>query len=339
MLQHTRDFLWVLLCPLSWLYGAIESIISRFKRPRKLIVPVISVGNIHWGGTGKTPLVMALAGHFQRHRPAVVSSGFGAKLRYQGAKCSLDLSENGPQLFGDEPWMIASLSRVDVYIGKNRCRVIDRYSVEKDHKLIILDDGFQHKEIDRTVNILLLPGDSSPWDSALIPLGNLREGFGSVRRADVVVISCSNEATETVAEWKSLLSHFAPDKRPVVARREWNGVEDSSGISIATLDGKWGAFCGIAQPERFKRDLESLGPISFFKAFPDHYSYQKKDIDELILSAKQIGLEGLITTQKDSFKVKSFFERSEVKLGVSKICYQLPNDFWADIENRVGLIC
>lgn len=339
MLQHSRDLLWVFLWPLSWLYGVIQSRIFRSKRSLKLSVPVISVGNIHWGGTGKTPLVMALADHFRKHRPAVVSSGYGSSLRKQGAKYSLELGEKGPQLVGDEPWMIASISQVDVYVGKDRCQVIDKYQVEKDHNLIILDDGFQHKAIARNVDILLLPGDYSPWDSALIPLGNLRESFGSVKRADLVVITCSNKESQMVADWKNLLCQFAPEKKAVVAERELSQVEDVSGKVIAKLDEKWGAFCGIAQPERFKKDLESLGPLSFFKVFPDHHSYQTRDFEELVHSAQKMGLEGLVTTQKDFFKVKSFFERAPIKLGVTKIQYKLAQDFWTEIENRVGLTC
>lgn len=197
MLQTIRDFLWVVLLPISWAYSVAVQLSFRFKKAQSPQIPTISVGNLHSGGTGKTPLVIQIADHFSSKKPAILSRGYRAKLSSRGAKVDLGVN-NGPALFGDEPWMMAQKAVASVYIGANRRQVLKSYQIEENHQLLILDDGFQHRQLNRGIDLVVIPGDEDPISSACLPAGTLREPLSSLKRASLVVITCSDSQAPQV---------------------------------------------------------------------------------------------------------------------------------------------
>jgi tetraacyldisaccharide 4'-kinase len=217
--------------------------------------------------------------------------------------------------------------------------VIKRYKVDQTHGLVILDDGFQHRAIQRDVEIVLLPGEVSPWESGLIPLGNLRESFDSLKRAGLILITCADKSHPFVNDWKALVSHYAPQSICLVAERKLQQISNANGKTITDLSGKWGAFCGIADPIRFQHDLRGLGINGFFKVFPDHHHYRREEMEHLISEAQKSELDGLVTTQKDFFKVRKFFSSTKIRLGIADIHYLLPDKFWRAVEQGITLIC
>ena len=327
MPQLAIDILWVVFLPLSWFYGCAASIVIAWKKSQRVKIPVISVGNIHTGGTGKTPLVVQIASHFTNLNPAIVSRGYQGKLSSEGAVCDLS-KENGPKLFGDEPYMMSQKTSATVYVGASRLKLIKKFSIDDKHGLIILDDGFQHKQIYRDVDILVLPGELSPWDSSCLPLGNLREPLRAIRRASCVVITCSSSSVGQTKDWISLVNQVSPSL-PVFVAERFLDLEWPESVAI-------GGFCGIAHPHRFKNDLEQKGPVTFFKCFSDHHQYKKSDIDLLMGEAKKAGLRALITTEKDFDKVAPFFQNHHFGLFAAQARYDLPEDFIHFIESRVA---
>lgn len=327
MLQSVRDILWIVLLPLSWVYGALVHFLIGKKQASQLGVPVISVGNLHSGGTGKTPLVIQLSHEFKSFRPAVVSRGYRGKLSTKGGFCDPS-SEDGPKLFGDEPWMISQQGDAAVYVGARRLKVIKDFSVDKKHRLIILDDGFQHRQVFRNVDIVVIPAEADPWEANCLPLGELREPLRAIKRASCVVITFSLNQKRKTELWCELVKSLAPQIPIFTAERifNWKSLSGSP----------WGAFCGIAHPERFRMDLEAIGKLQFFRAFPDHHSYKEKDIQTIILEAKKKNLKELVTTEKDYDKVFKWFQASAFPLSVARVKYQIPRDFVDFIESRVA---
>lgn len=322
-----NDILWLFLLPLSWIYGILSHFFILRKKSKKLSIPVISVGNLDSGGTGKTPLVIELARELEKYRPAIVSRGYRGKLSRQGALCD-PRSAEGPLFYGDEPWMMSQQTRAQVYVGARRLHTIANFGIESNHGVVILDDGFQHRQIFRDADILLIPGETDPWSTACIPLGRLREPLVAARRASCVVITCSSAKEKNVSQWLSFLSRLAPQLPVFVAERTVYLERASKGT--------FGAFCGIAHPERLESDLAQLGQVKLFKAFSDHHRYRKEDVMSLIGVAKELGLTELITTQKDYGKVSRWFEDFSFPLGLAVVRYQFPKEFIQLIESKVA---
>jgi tetraacyldisaccharide 4'-kinase len=329
MIQTIRDFFWVVFLPVSWVYSWSVLLSFRLKKTKSPKVPTISIGNIHSGGTGKTPLVIQIAAHYSDRKPAILSRGYRSKLSSQGARVDLGES-NGPALFGDEPWMMANKGVATVYIGANRKKVLETYKIETNHQLLILDDGFQHRQLNREVDLVVIPGDESPLSSNCLPAGNLREPLRALKRATVVVITCANRNSPQLLKWKSLIAQTAPEVPVFLAERKSHWPADSR---------TWGAFCGIANPSRFKKDLDKTCKLQFFKSFRDHNNYSRRELEGLIKAATQASVNALLTTEKDFPKVESFFRERGVPLFAVPVSYELPDDFWAFLEKRIEKAC
>lgn len=270
----------------------------------KVSVPVISVGNVAAGGTGKTPLVEYLARLLQKQerKVAVISRGYkrttkGYVVVSNGAQRCAEASESG-----DEPAQMAEkLDGVIVVVDENRVRAARNVVKDFHVDAIILDDGFQHRYLHRDLNICVLTVDEVTSWVPLLPAGNRREHLSSLRRADVVVVSrWKNE--EELAKAKRALGRW---NRPVVGM----SIQPSALVQAAsrqreelsTVKGKRAvAFSAIGQPEAFERTLHALS-VNMVRhhRFPDHYRYQQHDVEEIVNSYKRLGAEYLLTTEKD----------------------------------------
>ncbi len=256
---------------------------------RRLRFPVVSIGNLSTGGSGKTPLTIALAKLLSGRglHVDVLSRGYGRQSRLAAR---VD-PEGTAEEFGDEPLLIAREAGVPVYVAPRRfdagllAESEAQQSTERDQtqNVHLLDDGFQHRQLARAIDILLM--DRRDWREWLLPAGNLREPLEAARRATVIAIPAGEPELETeLRDW----GWQGPVWR--VRRR----------MEIPHVDGPVAAFCGIARPEQFFAGLEAAGlRLASHTAFPDHHSYTARDIDRLATTARAAGAAALLTTEKD----------------------------------------
>ncbi len=292
-----RGGLWLLSMP----YGLAVRVRNRlydrgWKKRHKAGVPVISVGNLTVGGTGKTPCVEYVARWCRQQdlRVAILSRGYGSEAGRNDE--ALVLEENLP----DVPHLQ----------GADRV-VLARVAVEElESEVLVLDDGFQHRRLVRDLDLVLLDA-TNPWGFGhLLPRGLLREPPASLRRAGTILLTrCDQVAPEELELLRGRVARMAPGilvaesvHRPaelVDARQVTADLHELRGRPVV-------AFCGLGNPEAFRNTLIGLGAeIGAFRTFPDHHSYTRTDIDELRRWARQQAKDCVVaTTQKDLVKIR-----------------------------------
>ncbi len=291
-----RGALWLLSKPYGWATAIRNRLYDRgCKRSYKAPVPVVSVGNLTLGGTGKTPCVEYVAGYYRRLGllVATLSRGYGAA---EGRNDEVRVLE-------------MNLDDVPHLQGADRVALAHTAAVELESELLVLDDGFQHRRLARDLDIVLLDA-TDPWGQGyLFPRGLLREGPRGLGRAGAVVLTrCDLVGPEDVARIRERVARLAPGvavaettHRPV----EWVNTERAV-LPLEALRGRpVAAFCGIGNPDGFRRTLEGLGAaVAAFRAFPDHHAYSRTDVEDLRSWARQQATECVVvTTQKDLVKL------------------------------------
>ncbi|TKW60793.1 MAG: tetraacyldisaccharide 4'-kinase [Blastochloris viridis] len=285
------------LWPVAALYAAGATLHGklRAKHPYFAGVPVISVGNLVVGGAGKTPVVQWLAAHYasQGHQVAILSRGYGGQ-----ATQPMRVSErfHTAQEVGDEPLALARHfvgQSVTIWVGRNRAAVARR-AEEAGATLLILDDGFQRRDVARTCDILVINGQTeSPWGNGLtLPAGPLREPLKHRSRAHFAIVL--NEPESGTLPYYGLPAY----------RLQTQLTE----ASLAPLHGKpLVAFAGLAHPEKFMKSLAANGlKLAAAIAFPDHHAYTPKNLTYLKQRAAEAkGI--LVTTTKDAAKLPQGF--------------------------------
>lgn len=291
------------LLPFSWLYRAATAIRNaRYDRGagiRRAPLPVVSVGNLTVGGTGKTPLVAEIVARLAKagHRPAVVSRGYGGR----AGRGPLRVRDGsgfgpGPAVTGDEPWMLARrFPDVPVLVGSDRYRGVHRAAAEG-AGVAVLDDGFQHRRLERDLDIVVLSAERPFGNGRLLPAGPLREPPSSLRRADLLVLVGSEEPPRDPAEIFAL--DLSPRFGIVHARRRPVGFVTAGGGPVPQPE-RAVAFCGIGDPASFRRTIERLGvALAEFVGFPDHHRFSDSEIAALLERARREAVP-LVTTEKD----------------------------------------
>ncbi|MGB7266958.1 MAG: tetraacyldisaccharide 4'-kinase [Terracidiphilus sp.] len=260
---------------------------SGLKPVRRLKWPVVSIGNLSTGGAGKTPLTIALARALAARdlHVDVLSRGYG-----RSSALPLLVNPHGTaEEFGDEPLLIARESGVPVYVAAERYEA--GLMAERDaagrSSVHLLDDGFQHRQLARDVDILLL--SRADLNDHLLPAGNLREPLPAAERAQVIAIPADEAGIEAEIEtrgWKAQIWR--------VRRR----------METPAIDASVAAFCGIARPEQFFEGLESAGlRLAARVAFPDHHRYSARDLESIAIAASNTGAKVLLTTEKDRVRM------------------------------------
>jgi tetraacyldisaccharide 4'-kinase len=283
-----------LLLPLTPLYRLALSLrelrlSSGLEPVRRLHSPVVSIGSLSAGGSGKTPLTIALAKALTRRGISVdvLSRGYGRRSR-----AALRVDPNGAARdFGDEPLLIARESGVPVYVAAQRYQTglmaEANLSAPEGSHIHLLDDGFQHRQLHRNVNILLL--DSRDLHDHLLPAGNLREPLRSMNRATIVAIPADDPELDSrlkITGWQGTIWRL---------RRR---------MEIPQIDGPVVAFCGIARSEQFFAGLEASGlHLASRIAFPDHHNYKPHDLDCINDAARSTGATTIVTTEKDNVRL------------------------------------
>ncbi|MCP4666812.1 MAG: tetraacyldisaccharide 4'-kinase [Deltaproteobacteria bacterium] len=277
-----------------------------FKRER-LPGFVLSIGNLTVGGTGKTPAVMTLAkwARDEGRRVAVLSRGFGG--RYTGGLLEVSDGKHvkaDPRAAGDEPCLLAGkLSGVPVIVSQKRLPAGSFAREKFGCDFFILDDGFQHLELERDLDVVLMDASNPFGNGHLLPWGPLREPVAQLARADAFILTRAGDDGPGSKAGELLKARF-PQTPVSLARHVPDKVVfpvSNKTRSPGFLKGKRVvAFCGIAQPEMFKKTLSELGvDIAYFKAFHDHYKFKREDIKNLMELKKKYHARIILTTEKD----------------------------------------
>lgn len=280
------------LTPASWLYGGgvavVRAAYARAVLPRhRFPCPVVSVGNLTWGGTGKTPLTALLAQQVWRRgrRPAILLRGYG----------------------GDEALVLRRLAPdVPVWVGPDRV-ASGRQALAAGADLLFLDDGFQQWRVARDLDLVLVNGATMAGGGALLPRGTLREPRGALRRADVVIVTktaadggaCEAARARAHTEHPGVLVMTA-DYRPV-AFEEW---PSGRSLALEQLRGqRVGVLSGIGDPDGFEALVRRLGLIPVVtRRFLDHHPYTPAEVAAAVVACRAVGAEWVVTTLKDAVR-------------------------------------
>ncbi len=294
-----------LLTPLYRAGLGVRRLVTRTKR---VSVPVLSVGNVTVGGTGKTPMAALLAttARAMGGRPVIVSRGYGA----------------APGRPNDEARELEILAPGVPHVqGADRWHILCEYARREPCDLAILDDGFQHHRLGRDLDLVLIDALCPFGYGHVLPRGLLRESLSALRRADLVVITRVDlvDREEVSAIEAGLARRLRPGvavltaahvpARLIGADGHESPPEDLAGRDVA-------AVCGLGNPEGFRRTLETLGAhVRRFDAFPDHHAYTPEQLGRIREAADDAGAKTLVTTVKDYVKWRPFLGREETGWG------------------------
>lgn len=314
----------------AWMYA------KGWMRSVKLALPVVSVGNLTMGGTGKTPMVIYVTRLLgQCCRPAVISRGYGGRTR-QAVNVVSDGRGIllGPEFAGDEPVLIArSLPGVQVLTGAQRAITGKQVEDERGADLIVMDDGFQHLALKRDLDLVLFSAAELLGNGWVFPGGVLREPTSALKRADAFVITGYHEQNGVrLARFKDWIGRAFPATPlfEVFYRSSefiCSSEPESKRFTAVDLQGRrLLAFCGIAKPQAFFSMLYEQGlELVDTKAFVDHHRYTSEDLKTLELKMESLGGEGLLTTEKDFVKLRAM--RLSVPLFVSQLVLEAEAGF------------
>ena len=262
----------------------------QYDRGRRTIhraaVPVVSIGNLSLGGTGKTPCVEYVARFYRELglQVAILSRGYGAN--------------SGPN---DEALVLEeNLPDVPHLQGADRVSLAAAAVEELEAELLVLDDGFQHRRLHRDLDILLIDATRPPHRDQLFPRGTLREPASSLKRASAILLTrCDQVDAAEVKAIRDWIGSRFPNVPVAATEHRALARSASEGVGIA-------AFCGIGNPAAFRRTLADLGAnVIAFRTFPDHHAYTREDVDDLRNWAKGLPANAEIaTTQKDWVKLR-----------------------------------
>jgi tetraacyldisaccharide 4'-kinase len=302
-----------LLLPLVPLYRVgLAMSERRAKNPRQLGWPVVSIGNLSTGGSGKTPLTIALAQALARRnvKVDVLSRGYGRR----SSLPLLVAPDGSAEDFGDEPLLIAREAGVPVYVAAERydAGMLAESASGGAVGVHLLDDGFQHRQLARAVDIVLVSGDD--LRDHLLPAGNLREPWSALQRASVVAVSADQ-----------------PEVESALKLRGWTGPvwRLRRVMDVPRIDGPVVAFCGIARPEQFFAGLESAGlHLASRVAFRDHHRYVQHDLDCLKDAAHSVKAKAAITTEKDMVRLGGLAEglRASLNFHTAQLRVEIENE-------------
>jgi tetraacyldisaccharide 4'-kinase len=277
---------------------------------RSLPARVISVGNLTLGGTGKTPVVILIAGILrdQGLKPAVLSRGYGGNSEEKiNVVCDGKKVLLSADVAGDEPVMIAGrLKNIPVLTGKDRfltgLHALENFGVDT----LILDDGFQHLALKRDLNILLFDQEKPFGNGHLFPAGELREPVGASDRADLVCLTrCKENGTFGSGRAMPEVPKNVPMIETALRVKSLVRLDNQETMGAEILqDQPVAAFCGIAKPGDFHETLETAGAqVVFFSAFPDHHRYVANDLEIIEREARKRDAKYILVSEKDSVKI------------------------------------
>lgn len=324
---------------LLWPFSIIYFVIVRAKtwcyargifRSRKLPGTVIGVGNLTVGGTGKTPVVLAIAQH-------LVEEGKHAAILTRGYRGASDAGAGGsPQ--SDEVALLRErlAGKVQLGVGANRYKngmVLSMHGID----WFILDDGFQHLRLSRDVDIVLIDATDPFGGGRVVPAGRLREPLSGLRRADLVVVTRSVQVPSPAIE-AILRRHTSSPVFYASTRLE--SVLRVPGLDVALPRADWRkarflAFCAIGNPEAFFEDLRHWGfHVAQQRSFLDHHVYTAREAAELEQAAAECHADALLCTEKDVWNLRNV-RFTALPVYSCRISFDLPDPFWSSLAEAV----
>jgi len=291
----------VILSPITALHGLV--LILRHAlfdigliKSQYAAIPTLVIGNIHAGGTGKTPHASSLLSIFAKRlggaeNVALLSRGYGRKSKgFRWVSEDKDWRE-----FGDEPFLLKQLNpEHPIAVSENRLKGVERIKKERSNvKLVILDDGLQHRALIPHKSIVLLDSHRPINTEALIPGGSLRDLKSRIKKFDAVVYSRSSDNIKT-------------NKSTFSSEMITTGLDIHPPINSAKS--RVLAISGIAEPEQFLESLALKWDIIRRHSYPDHYEFKKEDIENWLAYVRSDDLDGIVTTAKDAVRLKQFSE-------------------------------
>jgi tetraacyldisaccharide 4'-kinase len=301
-----KIILWLLSLPYHFIMATRNLLYDRgILKTIRLPVPVVAVGNLTHGGTGKTPLVIALAALLQKqgYKIGIITRGYKRNTRGQiVVKDGKNLLAS-PSASGDEPYLIAQKTK-DAVIIADANRIAAGWRAINDYhcNLLIADDAYQHRRLHRDLNLLLWDGSSVPQNERVAPLGHMRESWQGLRRADILFISRTTHIPESM---DLFFQQHQPDLiRTALPVSIQSIVHYDNHETIAVdeiMNRRLLAFCGLGNPRQFFKTLQILSPAELVrKSFPDHHKYNELELNRLIAEATRCHCDYLITTEKDA---------------------------------------
>jgi 3-deoxy-D-manno-octulosonic-acid transferase len=316
--QPLHAFLWLL--SLLWQVGSAADRGAKKRRAARLPVPVVSVGNITTGGTGKTPVTIELLREFRGFKPGLLTRGHGRTVR-EGVLFLEETKNITRAHSGDEAQLCMRAARVPIGIGPDRHAIGVQLLRAVDLRVLFLDDGFQHLQLHRDFDLVVIDALRPFGGGYLIPLGRLREPLSGLARAGALLITRSDEAPNTKAiesvlrRYNSAAPIFHARTAPV-GWRDAGGAEFEPGCLRAS---RAVAFCGLGNPQAFWKTLRRLGiqPVACY-AYDDHHQYTPSEIRRLAQHASDMGADVLLTTAKDAVNLPADYPAI---LGEVRLCW------------------
>lgn len=281
----------------NWLFD------NGFFHAAKSGVPVVSIGNLTVGGTGKTPFSLWLLRRqiAKGRRPAFVSRGYGRRSKGIQEVNRLDAKE-----FGDEPVQLKELlPDIPVWVGADRARTVEQMRRHSEFDFVVADDAFQHRWLQRDLDIVVLDAMESPENYRFLPLGRAREPWESLRRAQIVVLSKANLATKEQFQFlKDKVSSFPISileaGYEVKSLQSDDGLlEISKGLGVLLVS-------GVGRPDGVEMTARTCSHVLQHKIYRDHHNYSAEDVEEILRTADGLKVDRILTTYKDAVKLRSF---------------------------------
>jgi len=300
------------------------------RRVRRLPCRVVCVGNLTVGGTGKTPCTIALAQWLRArgHAAGILLRGYGR--HGSGLTVVADTREDRSrwEAVGDEAMLLARrLPDVPVMVGADRFQAgqeaLRRFRLD----VLLLDDGFQHRQLHRDLDLVLVDATDPVGGGRLLPRGRLREPVSGLSRAQAIILSRSDQASD-LPGLRRCLEQIVPGAAQVLARHRPSRLTDLAGGEYRSpgclLGRRLLAVSGIANPEGFHRTLTDMGAVpAGTLAFPDHYAYGPADIARMRRAAKEARADLIITTEKDAIRLSACEEGGHTRPPVLVLCVDL----------------
>jgi tetraacyldisaccharide 4'-kinase len=299
---------------------------------RRLPVPVISIGNLTLGGSGKTPLAALVANALAElgTSPAILSRGYGRRTRGVRVVADRDGVRLSAREAGDEPRLLAEqLPGIPVVVGESRYEA-GRVAVERcGAHALVLDDGFQHRTLAKDLEILAVPG-TAPWGNGrLFPRGVLREPMSALRRVDVAVVTNPPHEATAAGIVGTLRRHGSPAivLTGTYQVHAWRRGTDGTTLPPETLAGRRVvALAGLASPAGFVTTLSGLGAIvAELVEFPDHHPYTEADLARVRAAVRSAGAGCVVTTEKDWMRLREG-PRLDIDLWALSVRLDMGND-------------
>jgi tetraacyldisaccharide 4'-kinase len=325
--------------PWQLFYGGAHRLRRRWyqERAARLPRPVVSVGNLHWGGSGKTPLVAAVAAHLRDRGLAVciLSRGYASQGRGVRVVSAGEGPLLGPLVAGDEPVLLAGeLPGVAVVVGPNRYQAGQQalHRLDPAPGLFLLDDGFSHLRLHRDLDLVAFPAADPFGGGRLFPSGRLREPLASASRAHAAILT---GVSETGGQGAELAEALRPHgfKGPGFASVTQPGAPRRIGGGELSQDARVFLVTAIARPDAFTDAVRRLGmDIVGELRFPDHHRYPPESLARIAEAWRTSGAEAVLTTAKDRVKLHG---RLDVPLAELPIRAEPETTFWEWLDGEI----